>query len=107
MISLKQNDMIILPNQESVQPNVMDSKDNSSCAIIRVTNWYQKAAENGHINAQNNLAFLYENGEGTEKDLEKSFYRYQKAAENGNVDAMNKLATYYRKGEGTKRNLEK
>ncbi len=31
--------------------------------------WYQKAAENGYIDAQFNLATLYEKGEGTEKLL--------------------------------------
>jgi len=36
--------------------------------------WHQKAAENGKINAQYNLASLYYNGEGTEKNLKESFY---------------------------------
>ena len=56
-----------------------------------------KAAENKDINAQFNLALLYENGEGTEKNLEKAFYWYQKVAENGHDFAQN----IYEKGEGT------
>src|SRR5437763_561994 len=56
---------------------------------------------------QYNLAALYNNGEGTEKNLEKAFYWFQRAAENGNTDAMNSLATFYENGKGTEKNLEK
>ena len=44
--------------------------------------WYQKAAENGQINAMFNLALCFKNGEGTEKNLEKAFYWYQIAKSN-------------------------
>ena len=107
MISLEQNDMIILQNQKSVQSNIMDSKNNSSGAIFQVINWYQKAAENGDIKAQYNIATLYINGEGIERNLEKALYWYQKAAENGDIDAQNNLATLYEDGNGIKKNLEK
>ncbi len=40
----------------------------------------KESAKNGNINAQYNLALLYQNGEGTEKNLEKAFYWFQKAA---------------------------
>jgi len=56
---------------------------------------YRKAAENGNIKAQFNLATLYENGEGTEKNLEKAFYWYQKASENGNEAAQYNLVLSY------------
>ncbi len=57
--------------------------------------------------AQYNLAILYEDGEGTEKNLEKAFYWYQKAAENGDSMAQYHLALSYYKGEGIEKNLEK
>ncbi|RIA88009.1 hypothetical protein C1645_827011, partial [Glomus cerebriforme] len=69
--------------------------------------WLQKAAESNNIDAQYNLALLYENGEKTERNLEKAFYWYQEAAENGYKDAMNSLAIYYSNGKGTEKNLEK
>ena len=95
MVSLKQNDMINLSNQESVQTYNTDSKNNSSGAIIRITNWYQEAAERGDNIAQYNLGCLYEKGEGTEKNLEKAFYWYQKATENGYINAQCNLAEIY------------
>jgi TPR repeat protein len=36
---------------------------------------YKIAAEKGHSKAQNNLGLLYENGEGTDSDLEKAWYK--------------------------------
>src|SRR5687767_4482011 len=62
-----------------------------------------KETGNGNIELQYNLALLYENGEGTEKNLEKAFYWYQKAAENGYIDAQYNLALLH----DTEKNLEK
>ena len=103
MISLKQNDMITLQNQKFLQSDIMDSINNSSSAIIRITDWNREIVENGDINAQYNLAQKYYE----EKNLEKAFYWYQKAAENGNIDAQFNLGGLYRNGEGTEKNLEK
>ncbi len=75
--------------------------------LERAFYWYQKAVENGNINAQYNLATLYYKGEGTEKNLEKAFYWYQKAAENGVIKAQFDLAVLYENGEGIEKNLER
>ena|SRR5688572_14335795 len=56
---------------------------------------------------QYNLACLYGNGKGTEKNLDKAFHWYQKAAENGNVKAQCKLAYSYIIDEGTEKDLKK
>src|SRR2546430_2258735 len=74
---------------------------------INYFNEIKKSAEDGDENAMNNLAVRYENGEGTEKNLEKAFHWYQKAAEIGNEHAMNNLAICYKNGKGTEKNLEK
>src|SRR5437667_7006935 len=81
--------------------NPTDIKDLSDINLL------EQAAKNGNEDTINNLAVCYENGEGTEKNLEKAFYWYQKAAENGDKNAMNNLAICYKKGEGTEKNLEK
>ncbi|PKK62772.1 HCP-like protein [Rhizophagus irregularis] len=57
--------------------------------LEKAFHWYQKSAENGHINAMNYLAICYHNGEGIEKDLEKAIYWYQEAAENAIKTAEN------------------
>src|SRR6266540_2149734 len=65
-----------------------------------------KAVENGYIEAQHNLALLYEE-EGTEKNLETAFYWYQTAIENNYKVAMYNLAKCYQYEIGTEKNLEK
>ncbi|EXX68606.1 Kin1p [Rhizophagus irregularis DAOM 197198w] len=54
-----------------------------------------------------NLALCYEDGKGTEKNFEKSFYWYQKAAEKDHITAMFKSANNYYFGKGTEKNFEK
>ena len=39
---------------------------------------YKIAAEEGNSNAQESLAYLYEKGEGTEKNTDRSIYWYKK-----------------------------
>ena len=46
--------------------------------------WHEKSAEQGQKEAQCNLAHIYENGNGIDKDINKAIYWYQKSAEQGN-----------------------
>ena len=43
--------------------------------------WYEKSAEQGNHHVQNNLANIYKNGDGIDKDMNKAIYWYKKAAE--------------------------
>jgi TPR repeat protein len=61
----------------------------------------------GDVNAQFELAWLYANGLGTAKDLEKAAYYFTKAAEQGHVEAQNKLGQLYLDGEGVTRDFAK
>ena len=45
--------------------------------------WYERAAENGYLHAQEFVAECYEKGRGTEKNDEKAYQWYKKAAERG------------------------
>lgn len=54
--------------------------------------------------AQNELATLHYNGQGTPKDDSKAFLYYQLAASNDSPEGMYNLAMMYENGFGTKRN---
>lgn len=45
--------------------------------------WYHKAIESGHPEAYNNLASIYEIGEGLQRDYNKALELYKKSAELG------------------------
>ena len=53
--------------------------------------WYQKAAEQGHADAQFNPGVAYENGRGVKYDYAEAVRWYQKAAEQGLVYAVSAL----------------
>lgn len=58
-------------------------------------NLFEKSMKLGHLKSMNNLALMYEKGEGVEKNIEKSLELYFKAIKLGNVDALNNLGHYY------------
>ncbi|GBB92328.1 hypothetical protein RclHR1_00020031 [Rhizophagus clarus] len=53
--------------------------------------FYKIAAKEENRDAQISLAFLYEQGEGTEKSIEQAIYWYEKAANNESHEAKEKL----------------
>ena len=52
--------------------------------------WTKKAAEHGDWDAQCNLAEFYEDGIGTQADLEQAEYWYLRAARQGHELALKK-----------------
>jgi|GEM_PF-2769696 len=66
--------------------------------------WYEKAAKQGNVTAQNNLGTLYANGVGVPKNPRKAAYWYKKAADQGNATAQNNLGIQYQEGQGVARN---
>ena len=56
--------------------------------LTECAKWLLKAAEQGNMTAQLNLAALYENGWGVPKNIEEALKWYQKAAEQGNSSAQ-------------------
>ena len=66
--------------------------------------WYKLSAEQGNADAQNNLATMYAEGEGVQKDAHKAKQLYERAAQQGNFDAPNNLGTMYLQGVGITRN---
>lgn len=65
---------------------------------------YQKAAKQGHAQAQYQLALCYEEGKCLVEDYQSAVTWYQKAADQGHVSAQYKLAYCYEKGLGVAKN---
>ena len=62
--------------------------------------WYRLAAEQGYAMAQNNLGFMYANGDGVPQDYVEAAKWFRKAAEQGNASAQNNLGAMYDNGTG-------
>ena len=69
-------------------------------AMAEGVKWFEKAAKQGHIGAQLELAKLYATGKGVKEDEAKAFKIYKKAADAGSAEAMYKLTRYYNLGRG-------
>jgi TPR repeat protein len=73
--------------------------------FVKAAEWYEKAAEQGHVSAQHNLGVLYATGEGVSKDDAKAAEWFRKAAQQGDPSAQFYLATMYSNGTGVARDL--
>jgi len=62
--------------------------------------WFTKAADRGHLQSQYMLAFFYEIGEGTPKNIWKAIDYYTLAAKQGHVDSQYDLACLLKEGDG-------
>jgi TPR repeat protein len=62
--------------------------------------WYQKAAEQGHADAQNNLGLMYHEGHGVPKNYAEAVKWFRIAAEQGYAQAQYNLGVMYHVGEG-------
>lgn len=61
----------------------------------RMAYWYRKAAEQGDVEAQVNLAYCYYIGSGVEQDYAEAVKWYRKAAEKGSAKAQFSLGACY------------
>jgi len=68
---------------------------------------YQKAAEQGDAQAQNNLGVYYYSGKGVTKDYKEAVKWYQKAAEQGLANAQINLGVCYFCGHGVTQDYTK
>ncbi|MDR2220364.1 MAG: sel1 repeat family protein [Methylobacillus sp.] len=65
----------------------------------------RKAAEQGNVDAQLELGWMYENGKGVPQDYKEAITWYRKAAEQGDADGQLFLGMMYLEGKGVPRNL--
>jgi len=68
---------------------------------------YRKAADQGDVDAQYNLAVYYKNGKGVSQDHAKATEWFRKAAEQGDAEAQNMLGNSYLNGAGVKQDNSK
>lgn len=61
--------------------------------------WYRKAADQGYGKALNNLAYLYLDGKGTEKNIKKGIDLLEQAYNSGNEFSAQNLALIYYYGD--------
>ncbi|MEE8263505.1 MAG: tetratricopeptide repeat protein, partial [Gammaproteobacteria bacterium] len=60
--------------------------------LAQAAKWYRLAAEQGHLDAQNNLGFMYAQGRGVPQDRVQAYAWLNMAAEGGNETAkMNRV----------------
>ena len=62
--------------------------------------WYQRAADQGHAGALNNLGAMYAHGWGVAQDPEKAVTYYRQAAERGLATAQANLGFCFLHGDG-------
>ena len=71
------------------------ARNNAKCAY-----WWQRAANNGHVNATKALGSMYFSGRGVPQDYAKAMQLYLKAAERGHPHAIKYVALGYKRGMG-------
>lgn len=81
-------------------PGVRFAKDG-----VVAAQWYERAAEQSYGLAENNLGYLYEDGQGKPKDTAQAANWYRKAADQGVSLAQFNLGRLYATGEGVPRDL--
>jgi TPR repeat protein len=67
------------------------SWNNFGKSYKQAVTYFKIAAERGEASAQNNLAEMYEKGEGVKQDFQKAIRYYTLAADQGHIEAQNNL----------------
>ena len=68
---------------------------------------WSAAAEKGHVAAQYNLALLYANGSGVEKNDPEAIKWFRKSAQAGFPQAQRNLGFCYQEGRGVEQDASK
>jgi TPR repeat protein len=67
---------------------------------VEAARWYRKAADQGHAGAQNNLGYMYCQGQGVPQDYAEAARWFRKAADQGDAEAQYNLGIMYDQGQG-------
>ncbi len=74
--------------------------------IHKAYEWFEKAANAGHLPSQNLLAYAYSEGDGVAKNTALAFRWSKMAANSGDAAAQEQLGRFYLDGVGTQKNPE-
>ncbi|MCR5723303.1 MAG: tetratricopeptide repeat protein [Lachnospiraceae bacterium] len=69
--------------------------------------WYEKAANQGHAEAQCSLGYMFSKGIGVKQNYIKAAEWYKKAANQGYAKGLFNLGTIYYNGRGVPKDIEK
>ena len=73
----------------------------------RAVEWFEKAAEQGNVQGEFSVGYMYASGEnGFKKELVKAAEWFRKAAENEHSNAQANLGMMYARGDGVEKNTE-
>ena len=102
----EQGDMEAQFNMGFAHKNGIEVSDAGELKIVthgykEAFEWFTKAAEQGHVDAQNSLGLMCKEGLATLQNDYEAFDWFTKAAEQGHADAQNNLGLFYRDGKGT------
>jgi uncharacterized protein len=87
---------LVSASPESEQCSKLFNESNSSKAF----NVCSKAADQGEVNAQFHLGYMYDFGQGVTQDYKEAVKWYSKAAEQGDAEAQYYLGAKYAYGVG-------
>ena len=76
------------------------SKAYKSRDYVTAVKLWEPLAEQGHVNAQYNLGFMYAKGEGVTQSYENAMKMWRLAAEKGYVSAQYNIGVLYHRGRG-------
>ncbi|WP_418642377.1 protein kinase domain-containing protein [Vibrio chaetopteri] len=90
-LNVYSDNLFVLSLNKKVE--VKPKKNKHAESDIKAVKWFRKSADQGNAKAQYNLASMYEQGRGVDKDMTEAVRWYVKSAKQGNKDAQSKLKT--------------
>jgi TPR repeat protein len=73
----------------------------------KAVEWYQRAGDQGNVQAEIDLAFMYSHGQGLQKDYTRAVDWYQRAADQGDSAGQDSIGFMYLHGQGVQQNYPK
>ena len=86
---------------------MLENGEGVSTNFEEAAKWYEKAVNNGVINAAHNLAMMYETGRGVDQDHKRALNLYKQAASLGNAQAQVNLGVLYARGVAELQDFER